>query len=616
MEFKPGTVYFAGAGPGDPELVTLKTDNLIRRADLILYAGSLVNPEVLQSAKSDARILNTAKLPLEQQTAAMKQAAAEGKVIARLHTGDPSLYSSITEQIADLRRNEVPYAVIPGVTAAFAAAASLAIEYTLPEVCQSLILTRGSGKTPVPDAESLKSFAAHRTSMAIYLSTGMLGKVAAQFIDAGYEADTPVAVVYRASWPDEEIIRGTLADIEERTASAGVTHQALIIISPALRDTQSAFSHLYGSYQTSKTNRKPFAILTLSADSVQLGMRLAEALPEADLFIPEKHWLPAWDTDPRIHQFEHGVRQILQETFAQYEALIPIMASGIVVRELAPVMRNKHSDPAVVVMDNQGQFAISLLSGHLGGANSLAQKLAAVTGGQAVITTAGDSQQLPPLDNFIAGHGWKSAPGSNLTAVMGALVDRLPVAVISESPSIPAETFKDFSDQICPDLDQIPDGVRHAILLTARDVRRSEDARLARLDACLILHPKTLWLGVGCNRGTPDTEIEEFCRKVMADAGLAWASLKGVATIPEKADEPGIRDFAGRYGLEFVIIPHERIRAAGSMPTPSAYTAELFGIEGVAEPCALIAAGAASLKVQKQKSPNVTAAIAEEGATA
>ncbi|MGQ9890170.1 MAG: precorrin-4 C(11)-methyltransferase, partial [Aggregatilineales bacterium] len=235
MPTETGCVYFIGAGPGDPELLTIKAQQLIAEADVILYAGSLVNPAVLRYARPDAEIHNTAALPLSEQAALMTDAAGRGKIVARLHTGDPTIFGALAEQMAALDAAGTPYAIVPGISSAFAAAAALGIEYTLPEETQTLILTRLGRKMPVPTAEALAGLAAHRSSMAIFLSIGMIAEVVDALYAAGYLADTPVAVVFRASWPDEQIVRGILADIAERVRRAELTHQGLIIVSPALR---------------------------------------------------------------------------------------------------------------------------------------------------------------------------------------------------------------------------------------------------------------------------------------------------------------------------------------------------------------------------------------------
>jgi precorrin-4/cobalt-precorrin-4 C11-methyltransferase len=226
-------VLFVGAGPGDPELITVKGQKALMNADVVIYAGSLVPEGLLQWTRPGTRSMNSATLNLEQIIAAIETAHAAGKRVVRLHTGDPSLYGAIFEQIAELQRRGIPYKVIPGVTAAFAAAAALGIEYTLPEVSQTLILTRLAGRTPVPDRENLASLAAHQASLAIYLSMSMLDEVAPILMDA-YGKDALCAVVYRASQPEQKIILAPLNKLIEKVKAEKVTKQAVIVIGKTL----------------------------------------------------------------------------------------------------------------------------------------------------------------------------------------------------------------------------------------------------------------------------------------------------------------------------------------------------------------------------------------------
>lgn len=226
-------VHFIGAGPGDPELITVRGRRLLASADLVIYAGSLVPEAVLQWTRDGARRLDSAGMALPDIVTAMVSAHADGARVVRLHTGDPSLYGAIFEQMVQLDAAGVPYAVTPGVTAAFAAAAALQMEYTLPERCQTLILTRMAGRTPVPEAESLASLAAHRAAMAIYLSMGQAAAVADILSDA-YGPDAPCAVAYRVSHPDEKLVCCRLRDLADRVAAEGITRQALILVGAAL----------------------------------------------------------------------------------------------------------------------------------------------------------------------------------------------------------------------------------------------------------------------------------------------------------------------------------------------------------------------------------------------
>ncbi|NPV52723.1 MAG: precorrin-4 C(11)-methyltransferase [Firmicutes bacterium] len=222
-------VYFIGAGPGDPDLLTIKAKNILEAADVVIYAGSLVNPEILRYARKDAKVYNSAGMTLEEIVRVMAEAVRERKVVARLHTGDPSLYGAIQEQIDWLEEDGILCEVVPGVSSMSAAAASLKREYTLPGVSQTMIVTRLSGRTSVPGEERLSYLAKHGSSMVIFLSVHMIREVLEQ-LRAGYSPETPVAVVYKASWPDEQIIRGRLKDIAEKVEAAGVGRTALILV--------------------------------------------------------------------------------------------------------------------------------------------------------------------------------------------------------------------------------------------------------------------------------------------------------------------------------------------------------------------------------------------------
>src|SRR5512133_1214601 len=233
------SVYFLGAGPGALDLLTVRAEHLIRQADLILYADSLVNPEVASLAKPGARVLGSAKMPLPEIVSVMVEAARAGQMVARVHSGDPSIYGAIREQMTALAAAGVEYAVVPGVSSVFGAAAALGTELTLPEVSQTVVLCRAEDRTPVPEGQKLEDLARHNATLAIYLSAGMLENVVTQLLDGGYRPVTPVAVVYRATWPDERIIRGSLANITGLVQGSGIHRQALILVGDALKPVEA-----------------------------------------------------------------------------------------------------------------------------------------------------------------------------------------------------------------------------------------------------------------------------------------------------------------------------------------------------------------------------------------
>ena len=274
-------VYFIGAGPGDPELLTIKGKKIIDSADLIIYAGSLVNPLVLKDSKPEAEIYNSAELNLEEVIELMKAAEGQNKITARVHTGDPAIYGAHREQMRELDRLGIKYKVIPGVSSFTAAAASLNIEYTLPEISQTVILTRLEGRTLMPQRESIEELAAHRASMVIFLSIGKIGELVERLC-RHYPVFTPAAAVYKASWEEEKLVRGTLADIVEKTSQAGIKKTALLLVGEVLGNKfgysklyDKNFSHKYRravNAQASENNSNQ----TISACSDSFTLKAAE----------------------------------------------------------------------------------------------------------------------------------------------------------------------------------------------------------------------------------------------------------------------------------------------------------------------------------------------------
>ena len=229
-------VYFIGAGPGDPDLITVKGQRLIEEADVVIYTGSLVNPQVLAGAKPDAELYDSAVMTLDEVVSVMEQGERKQKQVVRVHTGDPSLYGAIREQMAELDHLGIAYEVIPGVSSFLAAAAALKQEYTLPGVSQTVILTRMEGRTPVPESEQIAKLAAHQATMVIFLSVGRIGQLCEQLRQGGYHEDTPAAAVYKASWKDQKIVCGTLKDLAGKVQEAGIRKTALVLVGGFLGD--------------------------------------------------------------------------------------------------------------------------------------------------------------------------------------------------------------------------------------------------------------------------------------------------------------------------------------------------------------------------------------------
>ncbi len=236
-------VVFLGAGPGDPELITLKGRRLLDQADLVVYAGSLVNAALLDGISAACH--DSASMDLEEIMRLLAHGYQSNQRVVRLHTGDPSIYGAIREQMQWLDQQAIPYEVVPGVSSAFAAAAALKKELTVPEITQTVIFTRQAGRTPVPEPESLRNLARAQATMCIFLSVSMIDRVVDDLTAGGYPAATPVAVVERASWPDQQILRGTLADIADTVRNSQVKKTAMIVVGPALAEESRIASKLY-----------------------------------------------------------------------------------------------------------------------------------------------------------------------------------------------------------------------------------------------------------------------------------------------------------------------------------------------------------------------------------
>ena len=418
-------IIFAGAGPGAPDLITLRCLKAIQEADLIVFAGSLVNPEILKYAGSGCSIVDSAIISLREIIKIMQKSHKAGKRVVRLHTGDPAIYGAIAEQMTELDKFKIPYEVIPGVSSVFASAAALKTELTAPGVSQTVILTRQAGRTPVPHGQEIANLAKHGATMCIFLSAGGVKNLTDELIRGGYSPETPAQVVYRASWKEEKIIKGDLSNISEKMTKSGIERQAMIIVGDALDRKKCGKSLLYDAafthgYRKAVKTAKPvfpatmnngfngkLAIYAITAEGVETANKLLPGIKSGTLFIPERFKNNSIKNSASEFFKEGGFDETLSRNWKGYAGHIFIMATGIVVRKIAKLIDSKTSDPAVVVCDQKGNYAVSLLSGHIGGANRLAKLAAEALGGQEVITTATDVQNLMAFDEMAAIEGWK-----------------------------------------------------------------------------------------------------------------------------------------------------------------------------------------------------------------
>ena len=517
-------VHFIGAGPGAEDLITVRGAKLLGEADVIIYAGSLVNPALLSYKKESCAVYDSASMTLEQVIEVMKDTEARGGMTVRLHTGDPSLYGAIREQMDELDKLGIGYDVTPGVSSFSGAAAALCAEYTLPEVSQSVIITRMAGRTPVPEGEELRKMASHGCTMVLFLSTGLLEDVEQELAAGGYAPDTPAAIGYKATWPEQRVYRCTVSTLARTARENRVTKTALITIGHFLGD----------DYERSK------------------------------LYDPT---------------FTHEFRA---------DALVFVGAAGIAVRAIAPHVRDKFSDPAVVSVDEAGRFVVPLLSGHVGGANELARRVAALTGGQAAVSTATDVNGLFAVDVWARERGMAITDRVLAKEVSAALLEGRPVGFAS-----------DFGHP-CPEgLTAGP--AELGVWITDR----TGEGPFPRT---LRLVPRSLILGIGCRRGTPEAAIAAAADAALA--GLAPEAVAGVATIDLKKDESGLLAFCARRGLPLTTYSAEALAAVEGDFTPSAFVRGITGVDNVCERAAAAAGG--RIIVPKQANNGVTAAVARK----
>lgn len=600
-------VHFVGAGPGACDLITVRGMNRIKEADVIIYAGSLVNPELLSYAKADCEIYNSAHMTLEDVVSVMREAEAAGKGTVRLHTGDPSVYGAIREQMDLLDEYGITYDVCPGVSAVFGAAASLACEYTLPDVTQTLILTRAEGKTPVPEKENLRSLAAHHASLVLYLSSGLARKVRQDLLLGGYAEDTPVAVVYKATWPEEKIIRTTLAKLPEDMEAAGITKTALIIVSPALGSIYEK-SRLYdAAFATEYRGATEIAfpagirrvlLVTCSVRGYATMQKLAKKLENisgAEIITKVK-----CEALPEVSMRE-TVKACVDTYFGQVDAIVFVTASGIAVRSVAEHLAHKSEDPAIVCMDECGKHVISLVSGHAGGANALTQMLADVIWATPVITTATDVEGSFSIDDYAREHNLVVTDWTKAKAISAEVLatgaepvwieepavtqgeEKRACEIRKEQKSTGIDVGKIENDGCKNEVDGCGNRINvkrlqigsHQVIITPKDV--PVDAQT------LQLIPRCIVAGVGCKKGIPADKIEHAVQDAFAKAGLRMEALCAVVSINLKKEEAGLLEFCETRNVPFETYAAEELQAVPGTYSASEFVSGVTGVDNVCE---------------------------------
>jgi cobalt-precorrin 5A hydrolase/precorrin-3B C17-methyltransferase len=598
-------VVFAGAGPGAVDLVTLRCQTALSDADLVVYAGSLVNPKVLDFCRTECRRIDSAPLSLNETTAVLKTAFEEGKRVVRLHTGDPAMYGAITEQMNELDALSIPYEVIPGVSSVFAAAATLRTELTSPGVAQSVILTRTKGRTPMPESETPANFVRTGATLVFFLSAGDYGTLTRELIEAGCPSETPAAIVYRASWPDENVVRGVVNDIAGKAAAAGITRQALLLVGAALarHGTKSklydgTFSHGYRNEIASEAFDDACALYAMTAAGVAKAAQIAAALPNSIVFAPERFQ----DPTQGIRPFRAGeLSNLVAANWNAFGAHIFLCACGIAVRTIAPFLRKKSIDPAIVVCDETGSHAISLAGGHLAGANRLSRRIARITGGEAIITTATDIGGLTAFDELAAIEGWRIENPDEILRYNAALLEGENIHL-----AIPETVFRRHyaKSEHLFHAPAAPGAEAELTVLFDPPADQFSEARVPPL----VLRPAPFVLGIGCRRGVEAARITEAFARFASECGIRATNIRMAASCERKRNEPGLLEFTSALGVP-IRFYSESLLTEIAVPSPSAKVREKIGTASVCEAAAILASGG-PIAFPKRKYGNVTFALA------
>ncbi|MBR3318852.1 MAG: precorrin-4 C(11)-methyltransferase [Atopobiaceae bacterium] len=663
-------IHFVGAGPGAPDLITLRGAELLQKADVVVYAGSLVNPDLLALTPDGCAIHDSSRMTLEEVLDILVEAAKRGQEVVRLHTGDPSLYGAIREQMDALDARGIAYTNTPGVSSFCGAAASIGAEYTLPGVSQTLVVTRLAGRTPVPETERLRDLAAHKASMAIFLSAGMLDGVQEELLCGGYAATTPVALVYKATWPDERVVRTNVGNLAHDGKAAGIRSTALILVGDFLQASYER-SRLYdpsfstgfraakaceekprqdelpeagpcGADLRDKGHREAYCLST-SAPSVSSnreaarrscraqfrrnedclstapsGPRTGQAtllsghpttgLPEASArTVPSQGGIQLVSFSDEGERLAHRVAQALGGTawrctpgglagwtkrgFEEADALVFVGATGIAVRAIAPYVRTKACDPAVVVVDDRGRFTIPILSGHLGGANDLARRIARVCNAEAIITTATDGRGIFAVDEWARHQGCTIANPARIKQVSATLLAGGTIRVASDWPLPP----------------DAPEGLEVGASGHA-DVLLSDRAHVA--SQTLHVVPRILTLGIGCRKDTPKEVLAQRVRDFVEAAGFSMCALEQICSINNKADERGILELAQELSIPYRTFSAAELAAVPGEFATSQFVQQMVGVDNVCERSAVLGSGYGTLVRPKDARDGITLALA------
>ncbi len=694
-------VHFVGAGPGAEDLITVRGAELLKKADMIIYAGSLVNPLVLGICRKDARLYDSARLSLDEVIRLISEAESENKdiQIVRLHSGDFGLYGAVKEQIAELKRLGIAYDLTPGVSSFNASASVLETEYTPAGISQSVIITRMEGRTAVPEGEKLRKLSSHGASMVIFLSMGLVGKVQEELLKGGaYDANTPVAIVYKVTWKEERVFRCRLSELEKTAKENMITKTALIIVGDFLGDSFET-SRLYSDDFTTEYRKGKksggIRIIAFTDRGEALSQKIRDGLKGKDHdytavsrkpeginstsiaesgkrleVCQEPEGQNSYFIDEEITITRGGRDLILEEwvkkEFYEADSLVFIGALGIAVRAVAPFIESKAYDPAVVAVDETGKHVIPVLSGHIGGANKLSERIAKITGGEAVITTATDLNGKFAVDNWTKEQCLAIINPEKIKSISSAVLKGQEILFESIYPiSRSGELFlpaknkyleESYNESLFDNQNKMEDGlskgsyfngysgtsnekknnhqsgkrkertqyryIYNGIEFIEADERgiEGEASKIKSMpfvyigvtdtdEDCLKLCLKTGVLGVGCRKGVSVERIEDSFQKFLRDNRVFGECIKTVASIDLKEDEEGLLRFCERHGFEAVFYTADQLNSLTGDFSSSEFVKEITGVDCVCERSAAYCSGA-PLIIRKYAGDGVTFALA------
>ncbi len=559
-------IQIVGAGPGAVDLITVRGLNAIKEADFVLYAGSLVNPEHLLMCKDGCITKDSANMSLEEQVQSMTDAVEKGYKVVRLHTGDPAMYGAISEQISLLAKEGIKATIVPGVSSVFGAAAALGCELTAPEVSQSVVLTRTKGRTPMPAGETPTAFAKTKSTLVFFLSTGKIEELTKELSTEGeLPLDTPVAVVYRATWPEERIIRGNLEDIAQKVQEAGFGRQALIFVGEALRQSINVMEELETNQKKSKLYDKNFSHGYRNAlpqeqfsgrcalyAFTEKGNARAEEIARG-LNLPNEIFYISKQSENT-----ESLSSNLVKNWNIFDAHIFVGATGIAVRSIAPLLENKLLDPAVVVCPESGSYVVSLTAGHIGGANRLSRRIARITGGQAVISTATDVNNLHAFDEIVAREQARIINPENIKHLNSALLEKKSIAFLGKK-SVYDSIYKNSEVFYAESAENL--NTDYAIAWDYKD-------NIQGIKYLLRVESASFILGIGCKKGTDVSLLRTSLDTFLQENSLLKSHVAQITSCTLKKDEAAILELSKEMDIKVEFYEEEKLNKI-SVPNPS-----------------------------------------------